>query len=194
MSDTPDIRPEEGTGEEKSPCRLGLISMLLLLLIAAVVYYFYLRRHDPGFRPWNIVQRAPAGDPVSLGRRVTFVSISPLTSPYGKGSDGYCGGIQSTVYTKIGSKAVPASGKLDVLLYAYDKRAPEGKGRQVCKWIGIALPGEAKWGRWPLGGWALALTWDKHPDAPVVCVEAIYTNPAGRMLTASQGPIEIAGM
>ena len=193
MSDEPEIRPEESSGEKRSAGRLGLISVLLLVLIGAVVYYLYLRRQDPGFRPWTIVQRAPKGDATQLGRRVTFFSISPLTAAYCCDGDKTPDGIRSTIYTKIGSKAVPASGRLDLYLYEYQKGTPDGKGGQVYSWTGVKLPDSAEWGGWPLGGWSVSLPWAKYPAVSSVWVEAVYTNPTGKIFRAAQGPIQIAG-
>ena len=197
MSDEPELRPEETTGQKKSRCRLGLLSLVLLLLIAVVVYVLYLKRQDPSFRladiPRHIWTPTIKEDPVTLGRKVTFFSISPLTTPY-RGNGGRSPrGIRSTVYTKIGSRAVAAAGRLDLHLYEYDKRAPNGKGRQVYSWTDVKLPDSAEWGRWPLGGWKVSLSWNQYPHANTVWVEAVYTNPTGRMFVAGQGPIQIAG-
>ncbi|NOZ23463.1 MAG: hypothetical protein GXP25_20500 [Planctomycetes bacterium] len=197
MSDEPEFRPEDATGQKKSRCRLGILSMILLLLIAAVVYFLYLKRQDPTFRVVDIPRHIWTGtsreDPVTLGRKVTFFSISPLTAPYLPNGGHAPQGIRSTVYTKIGSIAVAAAGRLDLHLYEYDKRAPSGKGRQVYSWTDLKLPDSAEWGRWPLGGWKVSLAWNKCPKANTVWVEAVYTNPTGRMFVAGQGPIQISG-
>ena len=196
MSDEPSIRPEDVGGQKGGRGRLGLISLFFLVLIGVVVYYFYLKRHDPGFEILTIVERAPTSDPAKLGRQVTFVSISPLTAPFYASNESRPAGLRSTVYTKIGSKAVPASGRLDVLLYQSDEPGKEAAKRQdapICTWSNITLPDSADWGRWPLGGWNLTLTWDKQPAVASVWVEAVYTNPVGKVLKARQGPIRIGG-
>ena len=88
MSDEPEIRPEEEQQPTKSGGHLGLISVLLLLLIALVVYYFYLKRHDPGFRPWNIAQPIPSGDPAKLARAlITIASHEPPPRRFIAGAD-----------------------------------------------------------------------------------------------------------
>ncbi|MEW6355335.1 MAG: hypothetical protein AB1696_03340 [Planctomycetota bacterium] len=193
MSDKPELCPEDVTGLKKPACRLGLLSLIFILLIAAVVYFLYLKRQDPGFGPKSLVTWIKEDDPVKLGRRVTFFSISPLTAPYSANGHPTPEGIRSTVYTKIGSRAVAAAGRLDLHLYEYDKRAPNGKGRQVYSWTDLKLPDSAEWGRWPLGGWRLSLAWNQYPQTNTVWVEAVYTNPTGKMFVAGQGPIQISG-
>ena len=109
------------------------------------------------------------------------------------------GGIQSYLESLVGE--LLGRGSHELTVYApkwkgapeYDKAAASGKGRHVCGWTNVRLPDSAEWGRWPLGGWNIALSWSKCPPTGAVCLEAIYTNPVGKIFRAQQGPIAISG-
>jgi len=192
-SPLPEDRHEEEDAQR--PSMLKWITIVLIILVAGALYYNYkfnLKAKDPTFSLKSLIKRIP-GDPPSLGMKVTVFVISPLTTAADWNRDRIPDGLSTTVYTKIGYKAVRAAGNLDFSIYEYDQRSPNGRGKLLQSWKTIHLPDsrEVAWGSWPLGGWKVRLPWQEKPQADSVYLVARYTKPNGQVKVEGQGPISL---
>jgi len=182
------------TDSQHSGSGLRWVTVLLVILVVGVLFYNYhrLKQKDPWFKLGSILKRIPEGDSLTLGKRVTFFAISPLTTVVDWNHDNIADGLRTTAYTKIGFKNVPAAGSLDFALYEYDS-VRDAKGKRIETWQTIVLPDSqyVAWGSWPLGGWEVKLQWKQQPNVKIAYLEAKYTKPDGRTLVNGQ-PVRLS--
>jgi hypothetical protein len=150
-----------------------------VLIVAALVFIDQFTPID--LRLINLRQ-----SPEELGRQVTFVCISALTNLKTPARTAEPGRLETTVYTKIGYKAVQAAGKLDLVL-------KDAKGNVLQMWKNIKLPkhGEGvKWAGFPLGGWRINFRLERIPATQEAWLEATYTNPENARFSAPPLPVQ----
>ena len=160
--------------------RFRLVTLALVgLIVVALVYVDQRTPLDLRLINYRL-------SPDELGRQVTYVNISPLTDVATPSGDQHSTRLETTIYTKIGHKAVRAAGCLDLTL-------KDAGGNVMQSWKGIKLPpsgSDVEWAGFPLGGWRASLLLDRLPATPEAYLDATYTNPAD-MQFAARVPVQI---
>lgn len=171
--------PSAMDGKKSRPYRL-ITTALIMLIVAAVIYIDRYTPLDLRLLNYRLT-------PEELGRKVTFVSISPLSDLITTSGDTMSTRLATTIYTKIGCKAVQAAGKLDLVL-------KDARGKIVQAWRNIKLPPQGpdvKWAGFPLGGWRINLKLNRPPATPETWLEVTYTNPSNELFAAPRTPIQV---
>ena len=173
---------QDQTPEMEKPSRFRLVTFVLVALIGGALVYID-QRTSLDLRLINYRL-----SPEDLGRQVTYVNISPLSDLTAFAGDAGTTRLETTVYTKIGHKAVKAAGRLDLTL-------KDANGTVIQTWKDIKLPPngtDVEWAGFPLGGWQASLSLRRLPATPEAFLEAAYTNPSNKHFTAPLMPIQVS--
>ena len=175
----PAVPPPSPAPETEKPSRFRFVTVVFVLLIVATfVYLDQFTSVDLRLLNYRLT-------PDELGRKVTFVNISPLSDVIAASGEEAATKLLATIYTKIGHKAVQAAGRLDLAL-------KDAHGNVLEAWKDIQLPPQGsgvEWGGFPLGGWHVSLPLQQVPTTPETYLDVTYVNPANKAFPA-RAPVQ----